>query len=145
MQSESLVGELSLPSGVIRRSVTRVDSGDGWQVDDEFSPASGTPGEFTVRWQFPPGSWVKRLEKRKFSLHRAEVAVTIEVGLNWTAVDLVEMEPDRKSGATTLDDLEGVVSPAFRETAWAPYLKLTAHPSEKPCLFRTTFLASEPS
>src|SRR5207253_289396 len=101
-------------------------SGDGWQVDDEFASPSGTPSEFTVRWQFAPGSWVKRLDKRKFSLHRADVAITIEVGSNWTGVDLVELEPERKLGATISNDLEGVVSPAFRKTVWAPCLKLTA-------------------
>ncbi len=145
MQSESLVGELSLPNGVIRRSVTRIESGDGWQVDDEFASHAGIAGEFTVRWQFAPGCWVKRLDKRKFSLHRAEVAITIEVGSNWTVVDLVESKPERKPGAATANNLEGVVSPSFRKTAWAPYLKLTARASEKPCVFRTIFLASEPS
>ena len=40
---------------------------------------------------------------------------------------------------------EGIVSPAFRKTVWAPYLKLTAPGGKKPCVFRTTFLASMPS
>ena len=143
MQSERLAGELPLPTGLLRRSVTRIDSGNGWQVDDEFAPASALPGEFTVRWQFAPGSWVKRLDQRKFSLHRADTAITIEVGSNWTAVDLVEIEPERKPRATISSDLEGVVSPAFRTTAWAPCLKLTAGAHEKLSVFRTTFLASD--
>ena len=37
----------------------------------------------------------------------------------------------------------GTVSQAFRKVEWAPYLKLVARPqSGKPCVFRTTFLAS---
>ena len=39
--------------------------------------------------------------------------------------------------------LAGTVSPAFRKTVWAPYLKLVARPQgDKPCVFSTTFLAS---
>jgi len=36
----------------------------------------------------------------------------------------------------------GTVSPAFRQVEWAPFLKLVGRPSDKSCVFRTTFLAS---
>src|SRR5881394_3551383 len=47
-----LVGELSLPNGVLRRCITRIESGDGWQVDDGFDANPGVEEEFSVRWQF---------------------------------------------------------------------------------------------
>ena len=133
-----LIGELSLPTGCLRRCITRIEEGDSWQVEDELDSKPGNWGEFTVRWQFAPGSWLKRLEERKFSLHREGVSIVIEVGANWAEVNLVETASEHE------DDLEGIVSPAFRKTVWAPYLKLTARGGKKPCVFRTTFLASQP-
>jgi hypothetical protein len=60
-------------------------------------------------------------------------------------VGLVETEPDGKLTSSTVIEIEGMVSPAFRKTVWAPYLKLTARADRhKPCVFRTTFLASAP-
>jgi hypothetical protein len=61
----------------------------------------------------------------------------IEVGTNWTEVNLVEAPAD------TSNNFDGIVSPAFRKTIFAPYLKLTGKGGKKSCVFRTTFLASE--
>jgi hypothetical protein len=68
---------------------------------------------------------------------------------NWAEVNLVE---GQSSGATEAGGAgetparlrEGIVSPVFRRTVFAPYLKLTAKGGKKPCVFRTIFLASEP-
>ena len=82
---------------------------------------------------------------RKFSLHRGDVSLVLETEADWGEVDLVESESDRGAKPPANNDLEGLVSPAFRRTVFAPYLKLTARSGKKPCIFRTTFLASEPS
>jgi hypothetical protein len=135
---------LKMPHYLLQRTIVPSQNGMGWEVRDGFS--GGHPLTFQVRWQFAPGSWVKRISERKFSVHRADVAVVIEVDGNWAEVELVEpvQESDqnlRMSVATS--SLEGIVSPAFRKTCWAPYLKLVARPQgDKPCVFTTTFLAS---
>jgi hypothetical protein len=129
------------------RSVTRSEDPEGWLVEDQFAPGIDPDPGFTVRWQFAPGSWVKRISERKISVHRADVAVVIEVDDNWAGIELVELVPDKPSilRPKSAESLEGIVSPAFRRTAWAPYLKLSARPAgDKPCVFRTTFLACAP-
>ena len=137
----AVISKLALPSGKSRRCITRLEDADGWQVDDEFESRAGTPGEFTVLWQCAPGSWVKRLDERKFSLHRADVTIAIEVGDAWAEVDLVENPPppDRVPHSTAL---AGMVSPAFRRTVWAPYLKLIARGDTSARACRTTFCAA---
>jgi hypothetical protein len=115
-----------------------LEPGDGWQIDDAFEPTAGTGNEFTVRWQFGPGAWVKQLQERTFSINRSGVSLLLELSGDWAGVDLVES--GRLSGVFI-----GIVSPSFRKTAFAPYLKLTGRAGAKPCVFRTTFLASAPA
>jgi hypothetical protein len=142
----ALAGALDLPAAKLRRSITRLDAGDGWRVEDAMDARSGGAG-FSVRWQFAPGSWVKRLDGRKFRLCRAEAAIEIEVGASWSDIILGERESVGAGRTAAGRDLEtefaGTVSPAFRKIEWAPFLKLVARPQAgKPCVFRTTFLAS---
>jgi hypothetical protein len=130
----------------MRRRIVHLPNGSGWQVEDQCTGKGGRAVEFTTRWQFAPGGWVKRISDRKFSVHRADVAVVIEVGGNWAEVELVEPMQERDQDNLTSAasrSLAGIVSPAFRKTVWAPYLKLVARPrGDKPCVFTTTFLAS---
>ena len=140
----SMTVELGLPSGLLWRILRRVPDSDGWEVFDRYCPKPGAAGEFSVRWQFAPGSFVKMLNARRFEVKRAEVALVIEVGEEWSEVCLVEEE--RKSLLTSAptgeERLAGTVSAAFRKVEWAPYLKLVARPGDKSCVFRTTFLTS---
>lgn len=132
-----LIGELNLPDIQLRRSISEPSDFFGWQVDDDCRH-SGDNHNFTVRWQFAPGARVKILGGRKFAVQREDVLLGIEVSEDWAEVKLVESEADRGDDAP----LAGIVSPAFRKTCFAPYLLLTARPGDKPCVFRTTFLAS---
>ena len=80
-------------------------------------------------------------------LNRKGASVIIEVGADWAEVVLVEETSQRLLTPASKSELEaryaGTVSPAFRKTEWAPFLKLVARSqSGKPCVFRTTFLAS---
>jgi len=141
-----IVGVSKLTGTLMRRRIIHLPSGSSWQVEDQCVGKDGSAVEFTTRWQFAPGTWVKRISKRKFSVHRADVAVGVEVDDSWAEVALVELVPGNDqtlpSPAAT-GSLEGIVSPAFRKTVWAPYLKLVARPmGDKPCVFTTTFLAS---
>jgi hypothetical protein len=144
------VGILNLLECQVRRRVSCVDNEPRtWEVVDSCVAKDGTPAPFSVCWQFAPGSWVKRISARKFSVHRADAAVMMDVDQSWTAVELVELaEPvadAASSPAPTLPAprrMEGLVSPAFRSVVRAPYLRLFARPPRPaPCVFRTTFQA----
>ena len=98
-----------------------------------------------VRWQFAPGTWVKVLGARTFVINRKDAAMAIEVSDDWDTVSFIE-SPDQAQQVPGEHPLAGTVSPAFRKVEWAPYLKLEARPgNDKPCVFRTTFLASAPT
>ena len=88
---------------------------------------------------------MKKISERKLSVHRGEVGILIEVDEKWDAVEVVEPIAGDEQGLRLLvpaGSLEGIVSPAFRKLGRAPFLKLTARPGDKPCVFTTAFLAS---
>lgn len=98
--------------------------------------------EFSVRWQFAPDSRVQELGQRRFRVTRHGVSMEVQVSPDWAEVFCVT-EQTQVANADPDAPLAGTVSPAFRKTVWAPYLKLVARPQgDKPCVFSTTFLAS---
>jgi hypothetical protein len=114
-------------------------------VKDECVGKDGRAIEFTVRWQFAPGTHVKRLDARRFLLQRHGVTIAVQVSEGWSDVALVEMDAFANTSLpvpAASAEFDGIVSPAFRKTVWAPYLKLVARPAGGPCVFSTTFLAS---
>jgi hypothetical protein len=111
---------------------------DGWSIIDSYAPRFPEHGRvFTVRWQFAPDTVVKQLGERRFIIKRHGVEMEVQVSAGWSDVELVEMD----SLTAQPDNFEGIVSPAFRKTLRAPFLKLTARPTAQPCVFSTTFLA----
>ena len=113
-------------------------------VLDELS-FTGESGDFSVRWQFAPDSRVEDLGQRRFRVTRHGVSMEVQVSADWAEVFCV-MKQSQVAQADPDAPLAGTVSPAFRKTAWAPYLKLVARPQgDKPCVFGTTFLASADS
>lgn len=115
-----------------------VKCGNRIEVDD--STLEGCA--FSVRWQFAPGSCVEDLGSRLYRVARHGVSMEVQVSADWAEVWCVT---EQSQGAQADPDapLAGTVSPAFRKTVWAPYLKLVARPQgDKPCVFSTTFLAS---
>jgi len=103
---------------------------------------TGPSGDFSVRWQFAPDSGVEDLGKRRFRITRHGMSMEVQVSADWAEVFCV-MKQSQVAQADPDAPLAGTVSPAFRRTAWAPYLKLVARPQgDEPCVFSTTFLAS---
>ena len=104
---------------------------DSWEVADAFAPSPGHSSVFTVRWQFAPGAWLKRHSERQLELRRGDVSMWIEVDDAWDQVAIVEpvesLEPAQPPKRERAASLEGIVSPAFRKTVRAPYLKLVAN------------------
>jgi len=147
--TQQLSGEVTLSKGRLQRSVTPADGDLGWHVDDAYELNGGQAGEFFVRWQFAPGSRVKNLGERRFSVRRADVSIVIEVDQKWIGASLAEPVTEeesrqRESPFSGSRNFGGSVSPAFRSLCFAPYLLLTAPAGDKTCVFRTTFLTSEP-
>lgn len=128
------------------RRITYLLKQDGWEIEDRPAERWARRLTFVVRWQFAPGTWVKRISAHKFSVHRADVSVMIEADTSWDSIELLELsEPQEATGEAGPGSrsYEGVVSPAFRQVLRAPCLKLTAVPKQgQPCVFRTRFLAS---
>lgn len=103
---------------------------------------TGPRGDFSVRWQFASDSRVELLGVRRYRVTRHGVAMEVQVSADWAEVWCVT-EQSQVAQADPDAPLAGMVSPAFRKTVWAPYLKLVARPQgDKPCVFSTTFLAS---
>jgi hypothetical protein len=138
-----------LSTGSMCRRVVRLEKQDGWQVEDSLQARTG-PADFSVRWQFAPGAYLKQLSERRLLVKRDNVSVIVELGPEWAEVRIAEQEHAGVLTSISTQELEaqfaGSVSPAFRKVEWAPFLKLVARPErDKTCVFRTTFLASRGS
>ena len=83
---------------------------------------------------------MKVLGERRFQINRGDAIITVDVDSSWADVRVVEREADRPA---TEPPLTGMISPSFRKTAFAPYLRLMARLEDKPCVFSTTFLSCE--
>jgi hypothetical protein len=129
-----LSGQLHTPGGVITRRVEMFSGGRAVITDSAASKKY--QHLMTVLWQFAPGANCQTIELRKFRVTRDRATLEISVSPEWDTATLV----DPKSSPETVG--EGVVSPSFRATAWAPYLKLTARVSDKASVLTTTFLSS---
>ncbi len=133
----------TLPGAQIRRTLN-ASASQTLDVEDRVE-AAGRPAPFEVRWQFAPGTTVKVRDRWHFQVQRREVRVEVRVDSDWEEVALVETPEDRARWDPE-NPLAGTVSAAFRQTDFAPYLLLKARPAgDKPCVFRTAFLASDAS
>ena len=133
--AEGVIGSLALARERLRRRIVALPDGAGWQVEDGCVDLVGAGLPFSVRWQFAPRATVQRLAERRFRMNREGETLEIQVGGDWSEVELVE--------APVAEILAGTVSQRFRQTQWAPYLRLKARPAgSKPCQWTTTFLAS---
>jgi len=142
----SLSGELSLPSGLVKRTLVPQDRDLGWQVHDTFQPHGGMGGyEFCVRWQFAPGARLEEVADRRFRVSRNGVSIEIQASFDWVEVRAVTEKDSRvllSAGTSeSAGRAVGTVSSVFRKTEWGPLLKLVGGSSDKSCVFSTTFLA----
>jgi hypothetical protein len=130
--ADELTGALSLPAGQMSRTIRPVANDNGWQIEDAYQPASAAPAaEFSVRWQFAPGTSLARVGERAFRMDRAGVTLAVRLDEGWSSV--VWFMPDERQQKATGTTLQGlgdvplaaVCSPAFRRVAVGPYLLLT--------------------
>lgn len=138
---DSFSAEWFVPVGTVFRKVVQLPGDSGWQVVDDFLPNDNDfEGEFTVRWQFAPGTKLERVEDRKFRIERDGLVMTIEASDDWESV--LAGRPDDEQTTDDEQRMAGRVSPSFRVVQSAPFLLLTAQAGHKPCVFSTSFLAS---
>jgi hypothetical protein len=128
VQRSSITGELTMNDLALRRRVS-VSAANEVTVQDSIEPAA----VFTVLWQFAPGAKCEIVEARRFRIARAGKILEVRASDDWDVVDLVATKSQAR-------EFEGTVSPRFRRTEWAPYLKLTARSGASASLFTTTFL-----
>ena len=126
-----IVATFSSNGNAVSRAITRVPA--GWAVEDRVVNGSGP---LLVRWQFPPGTSIQKLNEQTFEVSRESVRIWLQV--RGTAVIGLY------STSQSPDQLDGICSSAFRKIERAPYLDLQSE-GHKPCLLTTTFLASPPS
>ena len=136
------LGVFDIPGWQMRRHLSNQSDGSSWCVSDSCLQKDGSAAGFSVRWQFAPGCVVRRLSDREFVLRRQDREIRVVVSEGWQRVELVELGD--MTPASDLDcPLAGTVSPAFRKTERAPFLRLVAQPNgDNSCVFTTTFLAS---
>lgn len=147
VERDSLGIGLCLREQILERQIVPLGLDNGFSVEDKCWRNHTSAREqdwlpFSVRWQFAPESRIEVLGERRFHVTRRGVSMEVEASADWAEVFCVT-EPDQVAKADPDVPLAGTVSPAFRKLCWAPYLKLTARRAgDKPCVFRTTFLAS---
>lgn len=134
--------ELTLPTGVARRKITRLPAEDGWQIDDAFEPADPQSGSsIEVFWQLPPRARLTLGGNSVFNIESGDAIVDIELNERWTTVN---------HGCPNVNDskvapepkLRGSCSPAFRLVEVGPWLLLHGPASSEE--LRTTFRAPSP-
>ncbi len=143
-----ICAEWFLPVGVIKRRIQELESADGFFVEDDFLPNdSSFNGEFTVRWQFAPGIEVKLIEPRRFQIDQAGEIFVVEASSDWETAVVEEpgqLVANGDGGEESSNQYCGFVSPRYGEIERAAAVVLTAQAGYKPCVFRTSFLASAP-
>jgi Heparinase II/III-like protein/Heparinase II/III N-terminus len=143
-----VIGEFTLPAGVLRRSVKQSKAKDGWQVEDSFWPNDPKGNhDVTVRWQFAPGTVMEKRAERTFMTQRAGATLWVQVDETWSKVETFIPTVDQSLAiGHTIQQLgnvpiEAVCSPSFRRIEVGPYLLLEGQ-ATKSGTFKTEFLAA---
>ena len=118
-----MLGELDLPDGVMRRTITPLEQGDGWRVDDAFQSTDPSQSRETeVLWQLAPLVRLDPINLTTFRLELGSMTFALELR-GWHRVDHWSPQPgDTQPPAA--HHLRGVCSPAFRQTQLAPFILL---------------------
>jgi len=134
---DSLAATLNLRGARIKRTISKVSDSNGWRIDDIAESGDG----IRVGWQFPAGCVVRPQSANTFCVEREGISLWVQVGEGSTA-KLIEAKA--KASTDGSRSMAGICSPSFRRIERGPYLELESS-SHKPCVLRTSFLASPPS
>ena len=122
----SLRAELALPSGTMRRTITRLESQDGWQFEDGFYPAAQQePGGTAVFWQLAPNVQLHRAGDQALEIELRQSRISIEWDDHWQKAELPSARAN-PAYSRELRELRGFCSSAFRRVEWGPFVSLEA-------------------
>ena len=119
---EAMTGELKLPNCIVRRQISRLSQGDGWQVADtlEFNP-SVTEGQAEVFWQLAPEALVQRRGASEFVVQIGDASINLNFGPGW---ELIERWSPGSANPKRGHWLRGACAPAFRHLTEGPFIVL---------------------
>jgi len=133
----SMRSELTLANGTMRRTITRLEVPDGWQIEDGFySPAGSSSQETVVLWQLAPRARLEAFSETEFRIQIAQTQITVQLGSGWRTV---QHGSPKEADTAQLPAPIGACSSAFRRVEAAPFLLLKGLAQEARVL-RTTFL-----
>lgn len=134
VDEQTVSGELTWDRCRLRRVLRALTPG-GYEIEDRCDHPAG----YTVLWQFAPESMVERMAEKLIRVTRRGKTIWLR-GEASTPLEIM-LAPARQAEQPHW----GTVSPGFRAVAWAPYVQMRLGGGEKPCVLRTSFLASDPS
>ena len=135
----SMAGELCLPKGMMRRTITRLEKEDGWQIDDGFYCAD--PGAFEeteVLWQLAPQVRLRAASDSSFRIETDQASAILRTDSGWS--DVQHWCPAPGQEQTPSGQMQGLCSSAFRITQVAPFIRLRGR-VEGSSVLRTTIIA----
>jgi hypothetical protein len=125
LESDRVIsGELRLPDGIMRRTIRRLDTEDGWSIEDAFDFAnSGSDGTTELFWQFAPAVRLNPEGKAMFRISLPHARIQCLVDSRWEKIEY--WSPKSKTARPPASrGLRGFCSPAFRRVTTGPYLLL---------------------
>jgi hypothetical protein len=125
----SVTAELRLPAGVVRRTVGRLQGGNGWQIEDVFAATAETePRTVEVFWQFAPGTSLEAKGEREYQVQADGEEFVIQFDSSWQRIEHGNPRAGRGKMSNS-NDFRGICSPAFRQTEATAYIRLGAGPA----------------
>lgn len=124
-----VVGEIQLPYGTARRSVTFLPHENSFWIRDSFNHPDNT-SPVVSRWKFAPEFTIANPASNTFQVGAGATVIRLSLGAGWKAARTFNPPPDlRATISPTLSGLgsvpvNAIVSPAFRALAVAPFLTL---------------------
>jgi hypothetical protein len=114
---------LTLPGHVLERTITWDEPSKGWRIADKSLSRSGNVCGFRVNWQFAPQTRIAPKGPRTFELQRQSTRLILHVDERWDEIRIVDQVGPNQ---------EGLCSPGFRRTQFAPCLILRSAGSTTP-------------
>jgi hypothetical protein len=138
----SMRSELQLAAGIMRRTMTRLEGKNGWQIDDSYCGRSPTTrDETTVLWQFGPAAGLSRVSDRRFVVQLERNALQMEIAKSWQRI--TPWSPGSTPDPPPAPGRPGgLCSSAFRQVREAPCVLLQGTVTD-PDVLRTVFSVAD--
>lgn len=119
----SMRAELRLPTGTMHRTITRLESENGWQMDDGFQAGdSARSVPIQVLWQLAPGAILQNAAPGSYQIQIRQTALGVVLDPQWKVT--VPGQASSPTTPTDRADFRGSCAPAFRRIEKGPFLLL---------------------